>query len=212
MLDVGCGPGNLAIGFASMIGSVTAVDIEPDMLRLARAAAVEAGAHIAFVEAKVEDLSLPADSIDFVTIGRALHWLSPPETLAVLERIVAPGGWIAVCRPSATEAPVNAWNEKFKAIRRAWSPDPDETRYRPDVDKWFGPSRFRKVDEISVVHRQKVTIEDLVRRGLSFSITSPSVLGERKPEFEAAIEEALTPFAKDGAIEEELAAKATVFQ
>ncbi len=212
MLDVGCGPGNLAIGFEPYVGSITAIDVEPEMLRVAAQAAQKAQAHIAFKETKVEDLVAADGAFDFVTIGRALHWLSPPETLAVFDRIVASGGSIAICGSFATDAPANAWNVRFQALRREWSPDRDESRYKPDMDLWFAPSHFRRAEEISVVHQQKLTIPDLIGRGLSFSMTSPAALGDRRTQFEMAIEEALTPFAKDGTLEEQLVARATVFR
>ncbi len=211
MLDVGCGPGNLAIGFAPLVGPATAIDVEPDMLRVARTAAADARVSIVFQQTRVEDLTAAAGSFDFVTIGRALHWLSPAETLAVLERVVAPGGRIAICRSSPASAPANAWHEKFRQLRRTWSSDPDESRYRPDLTRWFAASRFRQVDEISAVETHTIAIPDLVGRGLSFSVTSPAVLGERRAQFEKAIEDAMKPLAKDGLIEEELLATATVF-
>ena len=56
-----------------------------------------------------------------------------------------------------------------------------------------------------------VTIEELIGRGLSLSVTSPAILGERRPEFEAALRAALTPFATNGSLNEELLIKAVVF-
>ena len=36
VLDLGCGPGQLAVAFAAHAGSVLAIDPEPEMLRIAR--------------------------------------------------------------------------------------------------------------------------------------------------------------------------------
>lgn len=211
LLDVGCGPGNLAIGFAPFVGSCTAIDREPEMLRAAHLAVVQAGVDITFIQTTLEDLDSGDGSFDFVTIGRALHWLSRETALTVLKRIVAPGGRIAVCGSTASDAPVNEWLGKFKDIRRAWASDPDESRYKIDRDQWFASSRFRKIDQINVEHRHTVTVPELVGRALSFSITSPAVLGDRRPQFEEELRAALEPFAQNGAIEEEVVAKATVF-
>lgn len=211
LLDVACGPGILALGFASFVGTLTAIDPEPAMLRAAKAAAAEAHVDVRFFEAGIEQLDSPAESFDFVTIGRALHWLNRDAAVAVLERIVAPGGRIAICGSSATESEINDWTTKYKQVRNEWPSERDEARYRPKLDEWFAPSRFRRIDDIVVKHRHAVTIDELIGRALSFSVTSPAVVGERQPEFEAAIRSALAPFAKDGRIEEELAAKATVF-
>jgi ubiquinone/menaquinone biosynthesis C-methylase UbiE len=211
LLDVGCGPGNLAIGFAPFVGSCTAVDREPEMLRAARAAAAEAKAEIIFIQTAIEDLREGVGTFDLITIGRALHWLSREATLMVLERVIAAEGRIALCGSRATDAPVNEWVAKFKQLRAEWAPDYDESRYKLDHDAWFAPSRFRRMDEIRVEHRHRVSIAELTGRALSFSITSPAVLGDKRPQFEAEMAAALEPFAKGGVIEEEVAAKATIF-
>jgi SAM-dependent methyltransferase len=211
LLDVGCGPGNLVLGFAPYAGRCAAVDREPAMLRAARVAAGAANYEIEFIEAGIEELACDTDSFDVVTMGRAIHWFPPAETLSTLERIVSPCGHIAVCGVGANDAVVNAWVEPFRQARRAWASEPDEGRYKVDLDAWFAPSKFRQVDEIKVAQRCTVSVEELVGRALSFSITCPAVLGERQAAFEAAIMAAVMPFAKDGVVEEEVVAKATVF-
>ncbi len=210
-LDVGCGPGSLVLGFAPYVGRSTAIDPEPEMLRAARAAAADAKLDITFIKTGIEALDGADGSFDLVTIGRALHWFPREAALAVLERIVAPGGRIAICGSADTDAPVNAWAVHFKEVRRVWSPDFDESRYKLDLDQWFAASRFRKLHEICVEYRHRVSVPDLIGRAVSFSITSPAVLGERRPQFEAAIEAAVAPFANGGAVEEELAVTAMVF-
>jgi len=211
LLDVGCGPGSLATGFAPYVGSTTAIDPEPAMLKAARAAAAEAQLDITFLETGIEALDCANGSFDLVTIGRALHWFLREAALAVLERIVAPGGPIAICGSANTDAPVNAWASRFKEIRSAWSPDFNESRYKPDLDQWFAGSRFRKLEEIRVLHLHRVSVPDLVGRAVSFSPSSPAVLGDRRPQFEAEIEAAVAPFANEGSVDEELAVTATIF-
>jgi SAM-dependent methyltransferase len=56
LLDLGCGPGWLAIAFAPFVGSVVAVDPEPSMLEAGRAAAAEADVPIEFIQASSFDL------------------------------------------------------------------------------------------------------------------------------------------------------------
>src|SRR4051812_38093594 len=50
VLDLGCGPGQLALGFARFAGAITAIDPEPEMLRIAAADAADAGYKIRFIE------------------------------------------------------------------------------------------------------------------------------------------------------------------
>lgn len=56
VLDLGCGPGQLAVAFARLGATVTAIDPEPDMLAAARHLAAEAGVSWTTVEGSSYDL------------------------------------------------------------------------------------------------------------------------------------------------------------
>jgi len=130
----------------------------------------------------------------------------------VLERIVDANGWIAICGTRANSAVTHGLTGKFHDIRRAWSSDPDEKRYHINIEDWFQGSRFRKAEEIEVTEAHQVTIPDLIGRALSLSTTSPEVLGDRRPAFEAAMLEALEPLSVDGVFDEQVTAIATVLR
>jgi SAM-dependent methyltransferase len=209
LLDAGCGPGLLAIGFGPYVGSCVGVDPEPDMIRAARAAANEAGVEIRFIEGRLEDLSESLGTFHLVTIGRALHWMDHQGTLRVLDRVVAVGGAIISCGSKVEE---NPWLKAYEEVRSAWASDRDERRYRIDHDAWFVGSGFRVVDGITVRHHHRVTIGDLIGRALSKSNTSPEALGERRYRFEAALAGVLERFAANGFLDEELVSVATVIK
>ncbi|MBV8450653.1 MAG: class I SAM-dependent methyltransferase [Deltaproteobacteria bacterium] len=210
--DIGCGPAPLAIGFASYVGSCTGVDPEPAMLAAARDQAAESGAMLNLIEARIEQLPETLERFDIITIGRALHWMEPQTTLRVLERIVAEGGSILICGASPPPGPSNPWLEPYNQIRNLWVDHSGEERYSADAEQRFAGSRFRFIERIVVSTTQSVTIEELVRRSLSRSTTSPQVLGERLAEFEQAITEAMRPFASDGVLREEIHASARIFR
>ena len=212
LLDVGCGPGLLAIGFAPYVGSCTGIDPEPAMLAAAEAAAATVGVDLRLIGGRIEDLPDGIGTFDLLTIGRALHWLDREATLRVLDRIVAPGGAILSCgvRTSGTDS--NPWAKPYEQTYRAWAADPDRQRYHIDHAAWFAGSRFGVVDEIKASYRHQVTIADLIGRALSKSTTSPDELGDRRPAFEAEISRTLEPFAIDGVLEEEVEPVATVMR
>ncbi len=54
LIDVGVGPGILAIGFAPYCRSVAGVDPEPEMVVAARAAAARAGVALTVIEGRAE--------------------------------------------------------------------------------------------------------------------------------------------------------------
>jgi 2-polyprenyl-3-methyl-5-hydroxy-6-metoxy-1,4-benzoquinol methylase len=74
LLDIGCGPAPLAIGFAPFMASTTGLDPEPAMIEAAKEAAEQAGAPLTLRLGRIEDFSA-GELFDIVTIGRALHWL-----------------------------------------------------------------------------------------------------------------------------------------
>lgn len=210
--DIGCGPAPLAIGFASYVGSCTGVDPEPAMIAAARERAAEAGVTLNLIEARIEQLPETLEGFDIVAIGRALHWMEPQTTLRVLERIVAKGGSILICGASAPPGPTNPWLAPYNRIRNLWVDHRGEERYSADAEQRFAGSRFRFVERIVVSTTHSVTIDELVRRSLSRSTTSPQVLGERLAEFEQALAEAVRPFASDGVLSEEIHASARIFR
>jgi len=212
LIDIGCGPGSLAIGFAPFVRSCVGVDVETEMLAAARVEAARAGVHVDLVQARIEDLPADIGQFDAVTIGRALHWFDRDEALAILDRIVASNGWIAICGTKAFGAAMHGWSGTFHEVRRAWSSDPDESRYHIDFVEWFRGSRFRKVEDIEVTESQQVSISDLIGRALSMSTTSPEALGDRRLGFEAALHEALEPLATEGVFDEQITAVAMILR
>jgi SAM-dependent methyltransferase len=212
LIDIGCGPGSLAIGFAPYVRSCVGVDVETEMLAAARVEAARSGVHVELMQARIEELPEDIGAFQAVTVGRALHWFDRDEALGALDRIVAENGWIAICGTKTFGAATQGWDGKFHDIRRAWSSNPDESCYHIDFEEWFRGSRFRKVEDVEVSENHQVTIDDLIGRALSMSTTSPDALGERRTAFEAAMREALDPLSTGGIFEEKITAVAMILR
>lgn len=99
VVDAGCGPGDVALLAAEMVGpagSVVGVDGSVEALDLARSRAESAGlGNIRFEEADVESW-LPEEKVDAVA-GRLIlmHLSDPAKTVARLAEAVRPGGVIS---------------------------------------------------------------------------------------------------------------------
>jgi ubiquinone/menaquinone biosynthesis C-methylase UbiE len=211
LLDIGCGPGLLAIGFAPFVASCTGLDPESAMIEAARVAAAEAGVALSLIHGRIEQFPT-TQTYDVITIGRALHWLERDATLAVLERILAPeSGRILICRASSTETPETPWVKPYEQVRRAWASGPEEKHYRIDPKEWFADSCFRALGETSVAERRQVTVADLIGRALSKSNSSPEIIGEERARFEEEITATLDPFVQGGVLVEQIVARATMF-
>ncbi|WP_249149059.1 class I SAM-dependent methyltransferase [Bradyrhizobium manausense] len=97
LIDLGTGPGLLALGFAPYVGRIVGVDPETAMIEAARQAAVRARQALTLIEGKAESLPPDIGTFDIVTIGRALHWMDRDATLARLDGLVARDGVVLIC-------------------------------------------------------------------------------------------------------------------
>jgi SAM-dependent methyltransferase len=208
LLDVGAGPGILAIGFAPYCREILGVDPEPGMVEAARAAAKRAGVAVSFFEGRFEDLAGKRGKFDIISIGRAIHWLDPEPARAALERAVAPRGRVLVCNAGSVKDGRNSWLQAFNAVRDRWK---DDGRKR-DHDAFFADSRFTRTGTIRVEGTYTIPVERLVERVLSLSTHSSERLGDEVPAMKSAMREALAPFAANGMIEDIVEARAEVFE
>lgn len=216
LIDLGTGPGLLALGFAPYVGRITGVDPEPAMLAAAREAATRAGRHVTLIEGKAETLPDEIGPFDIVTIGRALHWMDRDSMLARLPQLLARDGAIAICSSFSATDGRNSWLDDYNAACRAWS-DPklwDESRSgaktHRDLTAFFAGSVFQIGERITVDTSHEISMHDLARRVLTFSPSSPHVLGDKVGPMLRDVEQRLTPFARDGMISEAVVAVAEI--
>jgi len=208
LLDVGAGPGLLAIGFAPYCKEVVGLDPEPAMIEAARMAAARAGVAGAFIEGRFEDKAASLAAFDVVTIGRAIHWLDPDPARMALDRVVKPRGRIVVCHASSVDDGRNPWLGAFNAIRDRWRDD----RPRYDRDVFFAGGPFVPRGTISVETATTVPVERLADRILSMSTSSPERLGGEVAVMRSAMREALASYASEGMIQDTVEAEAEVFE
>lgn len=101
VVDVGCGAGIDSLIAANMVGPeghVVGIDMTPEMLAKARAAANEAGiTNVEFLEGYMEELPIPDGWAD-VVISNGVFNLTPnkPATLAQMFRVLKPGGRLQI--------------------------------------------------------------------------------------------------------------------
>jgi SAM-dependent methyltransferase len=98
VLEVGCGPGHLALRLARQHGlDVTGLDLDPAMIERARANADRAGdgdgRRPAFYVGDVAALPFADGAFDLVVSTLSLHhWADPTAGLAEIGRVLRPGG------------------------------------------------------------------------------------------------------------------------
>jgi 2-polyprenyl-6-hydroxyphenyl methylase/3-demethylubiquinone-9 3-methyltransferase len=94
VLDVGCGGGLLAESLARAGALVTAIDLAPSMVETARLHALDSGLKIDYrVESAEQLAAAQAGKFDVITCMEMIeHVPDPAGTVAVLGKLVAPGG------------------------------------------------------------------------------------------------------------------------
>ena len=96
VVDLAAGSGKLTRPLAALGCEVIAVEPVAEM----RAAI---GPTARALDGTAEAMPLPDDSADAVTVGQAFHWFDGPKALAEIERVLRPGGALALVwnrRPS----------------------------------------------------------------------------------------------------------------
>ncbi len=174
VLDLGCGPGPLALAFAPRAGEVVALDPSAAMLAEARAAAAGL-ANIRFLQSDSTQLATLDGPFRLVTMGRSFHWMDRPATLAALERLVDPAGLIALFDDAWPDLPVNAWRKTWQAIRCRHFPGEDMLHHRSGWVRHEGvllESAFCRLERHGVLVRRAVDAAALIERALSMSTTS----------------------------------------
>jgi ubiquinone/menaquinone biosynthesis C-methylase UbiE len=101
VLEIGPGPGGLALRLASRMPTLvfTGIDIDPAMVERAteRAAAGGFGDRLAFRVGDVADLPFDDASFDLVTSTFSVHhWADAPAGFAEIARVLRPGGQAVV--------------------------------------------------------------------------------------------------------------------
>jgi SAM-dependent methyltransferase len=215
LLDLGTGPGLLAIAFAPFVGSVLAVDPEPAMLAVATDAARSTGVAVEVREGSSETLGPGWGTFQAVTMGRSFHWMDRAETLRRLDLLVAPEGALVFFYDEIADVPGNEAVRAWSSIVERYSAD-DTVRMQRRSPHWQGhdavlaASPFSKLDHLVQVHRSDLTVETLIHRALSMSATSAARLGPRAEAMVGEIREALAPFDARGAMTEHIEWTATI--
>jgi len=215
MLDLGCGPGQIALGFAPHAGPVTAIDPEPEMLRIAAASAEAAGRRIRFIEGSSFDLTTALGTFHLVAIGRAFHWMDRRDTLARLDGMIAPNGAIAFFSDKHPEVPQNAWRKAYDEVLDKYSAEDSARKLRKS--EAFGShetvlltSPFSHLERIGVIEERATPIADFDSRLLSLSSVSRAQIGEKADTMLAEFHDAMAPYVVNGAVMEVVESQALI--
>lgn len=97
-LDLATGPGTIALDLAELGSSVVGIDISAEQIATAQRVAKERNLEdkVDFRVASAESTGLEASSFDLVTAGQCWHWFDSDAVMAEIQRVLRPGGVLAI--------------------------------------------------------------------------------------------------------------------
>jgi ubiquinone/menaquinone biosynthesis C-methylase UbiE len=206
VLDLGSGPGFLAVAFSSFAGETVGLDPEPDMIATAQRYALESGAEVNFQRGSSYDLSPALGTFRLVTMGRSFHWMDREKTLETLDQLIVPDGAVALFRDVYLDVPENSWRAVYSGFldqyKERYSAREVARSVRSDHTPVLLQSPFSVLEKISISRRVNTTVSQLLHRALSFSGTSPARLGPEKDLFLDKLESLLLRQSSSGIFHE----------
>lgn len=216
LLDVGCGPGSVALLFAHLFESVVGLDPDPGMIAEAeRAAAEEHVTTATWVQMKAEDLPASLGMFRVISFGQSFHWMDRPRVAAAVRDMLAPGGAVVQVdlwhtSPPDTPAPSGPHPAVPEAsiddLRRRWlGPNRRAGRGFRDTspsgeDDVFQSAGFAPEQNVVVPDGRIITqsADDVVAWVLSTSSTAPHLFGDRLEDFVADLRSLLREASPEG--------------
>lgn len=200
LIDVGCGPGTVALRLAHLFESVVGLDADADMLIEADRRTVETGASNArWVRALAEDLPVGLGMFRVATFAQSFHWMDRDRVVAAVFEILEPGGvFVQVTMAGGDD-------------EQARLPHPGRPRAAIDnlIVRYLGPVRragqgllrhgtpggedevvtrggFGRIEVVRVPGGEVLarTIDDIVAAQFSNSGSAPHLFGDRLGTFE----------------------------
>ncbi|MER7347560.1 class I SAM-dependent methyltransferase [Streptomyces aurantiacus] len=225
LIDMGCGPGTLAVPLAHLFGEVVGVDPDSGMIAEAGRAAAEAGVagKARWVLARAEELPDDLGTFTVATFAQSFHWMDRDLVAAKVRGLLRPGGALVHVSDLKTEpdtadpveglphpaVPYEAMDELVRRylgpVRRAGrgllpqgTPGGEAEVYARAG--FSGPRRLVVPGGQALVR----TRDDVVAGVFSRSFSAPHLFGERRAAFEADLDRLLREASPSGRFSERL--------
>ena len=204
ILDLACGTGAVARQISESAHLLVGMDAAFPMLAQARPLYLEG----CLTCADGEQLPLPPDRLDLVTIGQAIHWFNLPALASELRRVLRPGGWLAVL--SRYPSPAGRLHALVERLRYPYTEDG-----RQGIPQWStssspsnllglaggGQAGFGGYERTVFEHTIELTVAGYLRGALERGqrhYMSPA----DQSAFRTALEAELNAIAQDGMLRE----------
>ena len=214
VLDLGCGPGHLALKLAPHVASIIAIDPLEEMLVEGRQAARDL--HLSNIDwlcgesGELSHFSCRIRTVNLTVMGRAFHWMDREQTLRDLYSMTETGGGIAVITDSGPKDGVwTPWREIIWNTIKKWLGDKRRagtggsyTHPEKNHQSMVQESPFQNMEMAHIDVERNWTLDEIVGYLYSASATSIPVLGNKKEPFEVELRQRLTEYEPSGRFHE----------
>ncbi len=225
LLDLGCGPGTIAVPMSKFFEEVVGIDPEGEMLDEAKKQAeISKARNITWLQDKGENMSDALGLFRLATMGFSFHWMEQERALnKVYEHLEKNGGLVIVSNA------IQSWCDGFTESSEEWK----EIR-RKLIQKYLGKKRragdklyekpqerfaefldrspFRGYQKWVHEYDYTWTIESIVGHLYSTSYASRRLFGNRIGGFERELREALLQLEPEGIFKEHISFEALIAQ
>ncbi len=215
LLDVGCGPGVIALRLAHLFAQVVGVDADAEMLAEAERGAAEHGiANARWVQALAEDLPAGLGSFRAATFAASFHWMDRDRVAAAVFQMLEPGGaFVQVSaaqggdpNPGPLPQPAPPRVEIDALIRHYLGPErragQGVLRHGTPDDELvvLGRAGFPEPQIVQIRGGAVIvrTIDDIVAMQFSTSGSAPHLFGNRLRAFETELRDLLAAASPSG--------------
>ncbi|WP_375501709.1 class I SAM-dependent methyltransferase [uncultured Nostoc sp.] len=231
LLDLGTGPGLIAIPLSTKFQEVVAIDPDPEMLKEAQRQAASVGANnITWLEQGAELINPSLGKFKLATIGRAFHWMERELVLERLYELLADDGAIPSLRDatrtvSSAIALLNTgdnpwisslpWKQAAVEVVKKWLGEERRTGQRgqgirkpvdPPHEVVIANSKFARQEVYEVPFEKSWTVSSYLGYLYTTAFSLKIFYGDKTEAFEADIKEALLAVEPSGHFTEELTA------
>ena len=200
LLDVGCGPGTVALRLARLFEKVVGLDPDPGMLAEAARLARERGIdNVEWDRRRAEDLPGELGPFRLISFAQSFHWMDRPRVARAARQMLEPDGAVLLVdgpRPRVGSDPAELPfpeppDETIDELRRRWL-GPDRRAGQgwrntspSGEDAIFQGAGFGAAEELVVADNRVLerSVEDVIANRLSMSSTAPHLFGDQLEEF-----------------------------
>jgi len=215
LIDVGCGPGVLAVELAAEFADVVGIDPDAAMLDEARRHAHARGVTSArWLAARAEQLAeLDVGPARLVSFGQSFHWTDRERVAEMVYDLVEPGGSMVMINhdiharqppepppePLIPHAQIHALIAEYLGPRRRYGSGMVEL-HEDSIEDAVARTRFGRPRTVYAPGRTDIirTSDEVVSNFLSMSFAAPPLFGDRLDAFVAELHALLAETSADG--------------